>query len=278
MDKLDALKAVARNLRDLRLDTTPASSTGTSIDALRAIFPAADQMIGWYTYIYGGGIGTANAIGQDRVVTDFDPTNKRMIFSPAWDPVPSTNSNFIVTKRFEKSEYDNALERMIGVGRLKHLIDQVATLALVGSQYEYAVPSGLEYINTLRLVPSGSSEYDADDEVNRMYELDTRYWRVERNPLGTYIIAFDSRKISLDNFDNEWVRVMGQAKPVITATDNATIPNKLEEFIINGASMLLASQLMDEAQEWKIKFYMFRDTHRELIEDIFTPRRGKQVG
>ena len=167
---------------------------------------------------------------------------------------------------------------MIGGARLLHLQEKVATMQLVATQYEYPVPSGFEYISLLRLVPSGYTDYSSDDEVNRIFELPPRYWRIEPNAKGTYVIVFDSRKINLSNFDEEWVNVLGQVKPDIASTDNATIPEDLEEFIINGASVLLASQRIGEGQEWRIKFQVFRDTQRTLEDYVHRSRYGKQVG
>jgi hypothetical protein len=82
----------------------------------------------------------------------------------------------------------------------------------------------------------------------------------------------------MPNFDGDTFRVMGQAKPAVTATDNATINKDIEEYVINGASALLASSRIDDGNEWKTKFYTFRDRTKELENYIFRPRRGKRVG
>ena len=273
MQRIDVIKSVARNLRDLIVDTVPASLTGTSIDATKLIHPLTGQLKGAEFYIYQGG-----GVGQQRVVTDFLPANNRLIFEEAFGTIPSINSSFILLKYFAKDEYDNALDRLIGNAKLQYLEDKVATLQIVASQYEYAVPSGFEYIGALKLVPSGSTDYSSDDEVDRIYTLASRYWSIHPNALGTFIIAFDPRKIDLEVIDKEWVNVIGQVQPFIGATDNATIPAPLEEYIVNGASMLLSSQRIDEAQEWRAKFQIFRDTHRTLEQYIYRSRYGKKVG
>ncbi len=272
MQRIDALKAISRNLRDLITDTTPASLTGSSIDALRLIHPVADQLKGKDLYIYSGA-----GNGQERIITQFVPASNRCIFDEVFVTTPSTNSNFVILDYFRKDEYDNALDRMIGLAGLKYLQDSVATMQVVASQYEYPVPSGYEYISSLRLVPDGDTDYESDSYVQSIYEFPTQLWHIEANPLGTMVIAFDPRKISLTSFDADWLRIMGQSKPSVAGTDNATIPQDLEEYVVQGASMILASQRISEGQEWLSKFRMFSSLTNELESYIFVHRRGKRV-
>ena len=274
MNKIGAITAVARNLGDLITDTTPSAVTGSTIDATKLIHPISEALRGKACYIYGAGA----AAGQHRIVGSFAPANNRLMFDEVFTTTPSTNSQFLLFDHFDKDDYDNALNRMIGYARLTHLEEKVATLALVATQYEYPVPSGFDYIRTLRLVPSGYTDYGADDEVDRIFELPPRYWRIEPNALGTFVVVFDPRRIDLDNFDEEWVNVIGQVKPDISATDNATIPQALEEYLISGASMLLSAQRIAENQEWRIKFGLFRDLTKDLETYIHRQRYGKRVG
>jgi len=275
MNRIDAIKAVSRNVSDLIIDSSPASAGASFMDFLALVHPVTNQLQGRDAYIYSGG-----GLGQQRTVTSYDATNRRVVFKEVFTTAPSTNASVVIFGHFRKDEYDAAVDRVVGMAGLKYLQEKVATLALVATQYEYAVPSGFEYINSLRLVPTASNatDYEAEDYVNRMYEFSPRYWHIEANPLGTFVIAFDPRKISLDSFDNYNIRVMGQSKAAINPTDNATIPEPLEEFIVQGASMLLASQRINENREWQAKFYMFRDLYRDLEDYIFRHPRGKRVG
>jgi len=277
MQKIEALRAIAYNLRDLILDSTVASAYGSAMRFDELIYPNTRQLQGKYAYIYDGG-----GAGQSRVVGSIDPSTRSALFTQGFTVAPSINSKVILTNVWDKAEYDNAIDRMIGRARASFLQDKVATLALVGTQYEYSVPSGFEWISTLRLVPSlssggSASDYDSEDIIRSMFEIDSRYWRVEMNPQGSYIIAIDSRKIDMDNYGGYWVRIIGQAKPDTLGTDNATVSKDLEEFIITGASMLLSSQRMGETQEWARKFYMFRDNLNPLEQYIFSHGRGKKV-
>ncbi len=272
MDRITLIKAVSRNLADLVVDTTPASLSGSYIDANELIHPLVDQLRGYHFYIYSGA-----GNGQSRVVGSFDPTYNRIGFPQSLGSVPSINSNFILTKYWRKADYDNALDRTLGRIQLQYLEDKVATLQLVGSQYEYVVPSGFEYIHTLRLVPTGDSDYEADDETARIFELPQRYWRIEMNPLGSKIVAFDARKIAMDTVHEQYVRIMGQTKITVGTADTSTIPAKLEEYLIAGSSMLLSSQRISEDREWQSKFGIFRDMANALEPYAYTPKRGKQI-
>ena len=278
-NKADLIKSIARNVGDLVLDGVPASLSGSSIDHLNLIFPLSQQMQGFGFYIYSGA-----GAGQERVVGSFNVANRRMVFPQTFASIPSVNSNFLVTKRFLWSDYANAVERYMGIARTRHLIEKVATLALVATQYEYPVPSGMEFINTLRLVPSSSSYYADDSVIEHIYELPPRYWRIERNVGGTYLISIDSRKINLDSFDNYQVRVYGQGRPDSLGTDNATVVPQLEEYLISSSSMQICSLLPGTQRGLDPRYYMYRDMVKGIggslgLEDyIFTYSRGKQVG
>ena len=273
MDRITAIEAVARNIGDLITDSIPASAAASHVDVARLVQSVTDQLKGRDFYVYGGA-----GAGQDRIVTGFVPANNRLTFEEVFTTIPSVNSTFLLFNSFTKDDYDNALDRMVGIAETKFLEEKVATMQLVATQFEYAVPSGFEYISTLRLVPSGSSDYELDDYVDRVFEFAPHLWRIEANPLGSFVITFDPRKITLDAFDADWVRVVGQAKPAVSPTDNATIPDDLEEYLIAGASALLSLRKIDEKLEWKTKFYQWRDTTKSLEESIFTYRRGKRVG
>ena len=275
MDKADAIRATARNLNDLIVDTTPASLTGSTIDALKLIHPNSLQLQGKDFYIFSGG-----GAGQERIVGTLDAGNRRIFFEEVFGTIPSINSEFVIFDYWQKDAYDNAIDRMAGVARQFHLEEKVATMEFVPTQYEYIVPSGYEYITNLRLVPSGWTNYGADDEVSRIFEIPSRFWRIESNALGSFVIAIDRRKIDLNGFDNQWVNIIGQAESVIEGSDNSTIPRKLEEYIIAGATADLASQRIIGSQqdEWRIKFSIHNKRRDELEEVIFTYRRGKRVG
>src|SRR3990167_2677437 len=120
MQRIDVIKSVARNLRDLVVDTTPATLSTTQISATRLIHPETNQLRGFPVYLYSGA-----GAGQDNIVASFDAANNRMGFDRAFTTSPSTNTNFIVTRFWEKSEYDNAVDRIIGMARQFNLEEKV---------------------------------------------------------------------------------------------------------------------------------------------------------
>ena len=267
-------EAMGRNLGDVLTKGIPTGCTATTLDSNSLIYPLTDQLKGKEVYIYEG-----EGEGQARTISAYTsyavPTGGRITVNPPFTTIPTANSRFLLFDHFKVEDYENAMNRYIGITRLLHLNEKVATMALAATQYEYAVPSGFEYINNLRLVPSSHTDYAEDDEVARVFELPQRYWRIESNASGTYVIAFDARKINLDDFDDEWVNIMGQAKPDFSA---ASMAEDVQEYIIAGASMLLASQRIAENMEWRLKFGMFKQMKDELEVHMFTYRRGKRVG
>ena len=272
MDRMDAIKAIAFNLGDLIIDAQPVSLTGSTLQFDELVQPLSQQLQGFYGYVYTGA-----GVGQERVIGSFNPTRNEVVFPQVFATTPSLNSSVVITEHFRKKEYDSAVDRYIGKARSRFLEDMVATAAFVATQYEYLVPSGMEWISTLRLIPSGNSDYRDVADIRRVFELPPRFWRIEANQGGSYVIAIDSRKVNLDNFDNQIINIEGQAKPDITGTDNAIIPPDLEEYIVAGASMLLSSQRIKEDREWLEKFRIFRSDYNEENDIIFRYGRGKKV-
>ncbi len=271
-NRIDAIKEISRNLRDLVVDTTPASLTGSSIDALRLIHPNNNQLRGnpFYAYSCGGA-------EQSRIITEFLPAKNPMLLEQVFDTVPSTNTNFLVLDNWEKEEYDSAINRALGLARELYREDSVGTITIVGSQYEYAVPSGMTEIHTIRLVPSTNSDYRGDVEVRDVFEIPPHKWSILLKPTGSHVIAFDPRKIALSRINDQTAEIVGQQRVVVAGTDNAKIPEDIFDFVVEKASARMASQRIDESQEWQVKFRVFRDSAKLLEEHIFRPRRGKPV-
>jgi len=271
METISIYEAIARGLGDVAAKGTPTSGTATGFDSNALIHAESNQLKGHEVFFY-----TGEGAGQARTIIEFLPAHNRSIVEPVFSVVPSADSRFLIFQHWVTDDYEHAMNRAMGWAKFRHLDEKVATIELVATQYEYTVPSGFEFIHTLRLVPSGSTDYGADDEVSHQFEFPPRFWRIEGNPLGSFVISFDPRKVDLDSFNEEWIRIHGQAKPDFTAT---TIPEEVEEYIIAGASMLLASQrITQNDQSWTNKFRMFRDLTRELEEYIFVSPRGKKVG
>lgn len=105
MQKIDMIKAVSRDLRDLIVDTIPASLTGSTVDALKLIQPNAQQLLGKSFFIYEGA-----GNGQVRVVGSLDTTNRRIYFREVFGSIPSVNSSFVIFEKFDIDDYKNAFD------------------------------------------------------------------------------------------------------------------------------------------------------------------------
>ena len=261
---------VARNLGDVLVKGIPTNATPTTFEAANLIFKNAEQVIGKEVYFFTGG-----GAGQFRTVGSFAPASKRIIVDQAFSTTPSTNSEFIVFRDFRTEDYESAVNRGMGKAKLTYLQDMVGTTAIVGTQFEYPVPSGMEYISTIRLVPSLGSDYSAVDEIDTVFELPSRYWRIERNVGGSYLVAFDARRIDMSSFDKNIVKFIGQAKPDLSGS---MLPEQMEEFVIAYATTIMASQKIREGEQWKQAFYMFRDEANKLESYVFSYGHGKRVG
>ncbi len=247
----DIYEAVARNLGDILTKGTPTNCTASSFQSDAFIFPQANQLQGKFFYFYEGA-----GVGQSRVVASYNVGSLSIYISPKFGSIPSINSSFILLKNFKMEDYENAFERAVGKVKQAYLVDMIGTNAVVGTQYEYPVPSGMEWVYSLRLVPSTNSDYSEDSDVEYGFKFPGRFWRIEQNVGGSYLICFDSRKIDLGDFNNQIIRIQGQGKPDFVAT---LVPEDVQEYIIAVSSMQLAAQLADVDANYKRLFYMYRD-------------------
>jgi len=114
MQKIEMIKAISRNLRDLVVDSVPASLTGSTVDVLKLIHPNAKQLQGKHFFIYEGG-----GFGQSRIVGTLDTANRRIYFTEGFTTVPSTNSKFVIFDEFDIDDYKNAFD--LSYHRLYHI-------------------------------------------------------------------------------------------------------------------------------------------------------------
>ena len=272
-ETISLYETIGRNIGDVRVKGSPTNCIASTLESNAFIHPLAGQLKGKDIFIFTG-VGA----GQARTIIDFVPGSNYVVVEPIFSTVPTANSTFLVFDNFLSEDYENAMNRAMAQVKLRHLEEVVATNALVATQYEYAVPSGFEYINTLRFVPSSNSDYAEVDDINTIFELPSRFWRIEGNQGGSRLIVIDPRKVNLDSFDKMIIKIEGQQKPDFVAT---TIPANVEEYIIAFASMQLSAQKV--GREWERRFFMFRDLVKGdagspgLEEYICRYGRGKKV-
>lgn len=266
-------ESIGRNLGDIFAKGVATNGTGTTFESRVLVNPNARQLVGKEVFWYSGG-----GAGQARLVASFDPANNRIIHEQEYSTIPTEGSAFIVLNNFRSEDYESAMNRAIGKARSVHYDSYVATIAITATQYEYLVASGMEYIESIKFVPSSGSDYQNIEDIAHIFELPPRDWSITGNQGGSRIIAIDPRKANLDGFDNQICRVEGQCKPDFTGT---TVSEELQEFVIQFSSMLLASQ--KDGNEWARRYYTFRDevkgrgNEAGLEALIFSHPRGRKV-
>jgi hypothetical protein len=276
--RIDLWKNIARNLSDLIVDAVPASMTASTIDLPSLLQPNSNQLTGRYLYIYAGA-----GVDQSKIVGSYNPTLKRLAIPDSFGSVPSINSNFIITSRFSVEDINHAISRYVGLARQRNLMETVGTSTIVGTQYEYPVPSGMRFVNNIRVVPSMGSDYNTDIQTRVQFEIPLRDWRIEPTVDGSYVISIDRRKLDLGPLDGHYISIMGQSRPFVGTVGTSVIPEPLEEYIIAGASAQLASTLFTSDGKIDPRFYYFRDQVSgrpgPSLEDYITSTpRGKAVG
>ena len=276
MDKISVIRAAAYNIGDIVGVGTSSAATGTSVDVPAFVFPETAQIQGYY--LYARSIGTIPWNSQQRIISDFIAANTRCVVGQSLSPYP-TQADVTVFRNFSMDEYKNAFDQALDMAKLHHLQDYVATLGLNGSQYEYAVPSGLISVVSLRLIPSGPlSDYEADDLVDRVFNLDG-WWQIERNPVGSMCIVFDPRHINMGNVEESWVRVIGQVRPDVAATDVGSVSAEIHPFLIAEMSKTMAARKMTgkENDRYQKLYGAWGREASDLENFIHRPFRGVAV-
>lgn len=272
-------ESVGRRLGDIFVKGTPTNATPTAFQSNVLLHRLESQLRGKEVFWYSG-----SGAGQARLIASYvaSVSSGLIIHEQKYDTTPDSTSKFIIFDKFTVEDYESAMNRAIGKAGMVYLADMSATMAIVATQYEYPVPSGLEFIDNIRFVPTQDTDYAANDDVSNVFELHPRYWKIEGNPGGSRLIVFDPRKINFDSYNGQVCRVEGQAKPDFTGT---LIPTDLQEFVITFAAMELASQ--KDGNEWARRYYMLRDEVKGRsdsnnsspgLEDmIFRHARGRAV-
>ena len=256
MEKRDIEYAVAMMLGDLLLDgkitAIGTSSDGRYIEDSRMVYPLADQLVGKELYIHTSAIASASDLFS--TITKFIPGSNAASLTPDFSPaVPTVADRYFIYNRFRHDDYGFAINQALRQLRHTTLLPMMATMELVGTQFEYAVPSGFKYLNSIYLVPSGSTDYQ---DWWDSYRLPRNSWEVRANPAGSMTLVFDPAYIDLDDYDEELVHVLGQRRPAELPDYNSETDSHqdYENYITNKAASLLAITKLRESQDWVALF------------------------
>lgn len=104
---------LARSLGDLVGKGTIATPTASQISTQDLVQQRSDQLKGQHIYFYSGG-----GVQQDRDITAFTPYSVAGGYAIAqvlrpWSPVPSTNTQFFVHKRWSGQQYNDAITQAV---------------------------------------------------------------------------------------------------------------------------------------------------------------------
>jgi hypothetical protein len=270
-------ESVGRRIGDIFAKGTPSNCTATTFDSRILIQRQESQLRGKEVFWYSGA-----GAGQSRTVASFDPANNRVIHEEQYDINPDASSKYIIFDKFRTEDYESAMNRAIGKVGLGYLGEMSATMAIVATQGDYPVPSGMAFVENIRFVPSQGTDYGALTNTRNTFELPPRYWNIEGNQGGSRLIVFDPRKVNIANYDGQICRIEGQCRQDFTGT---LIPSDVQEYVIAYAAMELASQ--KDGSEWSRRFYLLRDEIKGKsdgynsspgLEDlIYRQGRGRKV-
>ncbi len=248
MNRIEVETAVARLLGDLLLEGTVDTANTSSIADTELVFALPGQLRGNDLYIH-----TATSVTlahQSRVVAT--SLVGSIGVTPAFTISPTTGDKYNLYNKFKHADYLNAFNTAIRRAREIGMVEAIATLGLVATQWEYAVPSGFKYIHEIRVVPSANTNY----ELETTFPLPRGSWLVRTMPNGTQVIAFDPRFVDMGGIDKEIAHVYGQRKPddMTVPTANSEVP---ENFLIYQTAALLALQKIVEGTEWDTRYKYF---------------------
>ena len=265
MNKITLMPAISRKLGDFVLDGVVGTMfAGNVVKDERIVAESNNQLKGFQFYCYQG-VG----FNQPRTIVENNVGSMTITVAPSLGTIPTIGDKYYLTKRFGYDDYSSAIDESMRRAKFLNLIPYTATMSLVGTQYEYAVPSGFRYIHELHFVPTGSSDY----MIESYYPMDRRAWDIHRNPVGTYTIYLDPRFYNPASNISGMILVNGQRSPIELGTPTANSEVD-EDFIIAFSAAILSNRLIDEGNAWLQRYLSFKQESDRLESAIFTYPRA----
>lgn len=259
--KIDLIKLVARNLGILIQDSTVKVATNNTLNDDLLLYTQTEQIKGRYLY----GYGTPTHTAFSRLISDFTSGATPTIqVSPSWgtNSAPTIGQSYLILNYFKTEEMKAIAEEAIKAAGKYFLARTFATLQLIGTQYEYTIPSGFAYISDMHFVPSsGNTDHDSLTQ----YSVPRYMWRVENSK-----IVFSPEYIDLDDYDKQFVRIIGQSRPSLLGNDHSTYDDLLEQYLLAYCVKELSWRRADESQGWLAKYGAARQALLEEQDRIST--------
>uniref|UniRef100_A0A6M3IPJ6 Uncharacterized protein n=1 Tax=viral metagenome TaxID=1070528 RepID=A0A6M3IPJ6_9ZZZZ len=225
-------QSIAYALDDCVVCRVDANAT-TSTCANATLLKADDYYNGYDCRFY---LGTHKDV--TREVTDFVKSTGTVTFAPVVTNATDTTDYFELHRRFSTSQYNDAINRAIEMGKDEYLLDKKdETATLVTDTYEYAVPSGFRYISQIY------REDTTDDDTYYVQNLiDSRkWWVVPVNATNSVIKFADNMYPIGSDLNGQKLRIIGQQlqSNLTNDADTCLLPS---EFVIQQARAILLSQ------------------------------------
>ena len=222
--------SVAYSLDDMAQGKAFTAQTGSSnsLAVCSYLTESNDYWNGWDFHVFAG-----SGVGQSQRVNDFHNANTTLAFSPVLTTALTANSQFEMHKKFTTTQYNDAIDRAIEMGKDEYLFDKNdETATLTEDTYEYSIPSGFRYISGIWK----EDLTDADTYYPRGF-INGNHWDILRGSTPKIKFSSSSYPISAADTDQK-LRIVGQSVQASLTNDDDTcaIP---PEFIIQQARALL---------------------------------------
>lgn len=220
---------------------TAQTGSSNSLAVCSHLVEANDYWNGWDFHVFAG-----SGVGQSQIVNDFYNANTTAKFSPVLTTALTTNSEFELHKKFTTTQYNDAINRSIEMGKDEYLFDKNdETATLTDDTYEYSIPSGFRYISGI-----WKEDITDDDTYYPQGFIEGRHWDILRG--STPKLKFSSSTYQIGSSDTDQkLRIVGQSVQASLSNDDdvCAIP---PEFIIQQARALLLDQIDGKEKPAKV--------------------------
>ena len=262
--------AVARLLGDLLLDGTVDAATSVAVADSDLVFPEAGLLRGMEFYLHTSAIPTINDLARAIATSALGTIG----LIPSLPAAPTLGDGYSIYQKFRHSEYVSAIEESMRRARELYLKDFSATFSIVATQWEYTVPSGFRYVNSIIIIPSLST---SDFDTGNYEPISQPSWFVRVAPNGSRLISFRPGYVDLDGYDDYTAIVIGQRRPVDftggAPTQSSEVP---ESYIIHRAAEILNWRGLIKEVDVSKHIALSREVSK-LERALLTGRRANSV-
>ena len=258
--KIDLIKQLARQMGALLADSTIGSVPNRQVFNDEFLqFANASQLQGKQVYTYG------SPTPGSAFINNFVPGNVPTIqLIPSLAATPT--AGYLILDYYTIDELKEIAERAIKAAGKWHFPEVSGTIAVVATQYEYAVPSEFSFIARMHFVPTSGTAFDDPDQ----FSIPRHWWNIEKGPSGPGRIIFNPEYVDLANYDAEYVRIIGQGMPPLLPNDSSAYTDLLEEYLVAWGVKELSFRRIQEGEMWLAKYRAARDMVTEEEAKIAT--------